>query len=253
MTVVADGYVPPMYSMEPEAVTAAVASLAAPVVRNGAATGRREWSWDFCINYFSATDDPTAEMEKSCLQLGYYLASWGMLRGSSWLFKNAHPRHYTATIETIARHSPTVRDLDLSDYTDTQARAALISAYADIKGALLPDGNEHATAVTKVMLGVWGNIPAFDTYLRAGLRSIVSPAERAAFNTVNDRSLELLNRIYRENQGVIDQLANSHDTVIFSDHAAPSRSYTRAKVLDAAGFALGEQLLAGPDRSDEAL
>lgn len=60
MTVVADRYVPPMYSMEPEAVTAAVASLAAPVVRNGAATGRREWSWDFCINYFSATDDPTA-------------------------------------------------------------------------------------------------------------------------------------------------------------------------------------------------
>ena len=103
------------------------------------------------------------------------------------------------------------------------------------------------------MLGVWGNIPAFDTYLQAGLRSIVSPAERAAFNTVNDRSLELLSRIYRENQGVIDQLATSHGTVVFSDHAAPYRSYTRAKVLDAAGFALGEQLLAGPDRSDESL
>lgn len=155
MTVVADPYVYTMYSIEPGAISAAVAGLAAPVVRDGAATGRREWSWDFCFNYFSATDDPTAEMEMSCLQLGYYLASWGMLRGSSWLFKNAHPRHYIATIEAIARHSPTVRDLDLSDYTDNQARAALISAYADIRDALLPDGNEHATAVTKVMLGVW--------------------------------------------------------------------------------------------------
>lgn len=52
---------------------------------------------------------------------------------------------------------------------------------------------------------------------------------------------------------MIDQLATTHATVVFSDHAAPSRSYTRAKVLDAAGFALGEQLLAGPVRSDEAL
>lgn len=239
--------------MEPEAVSAAVASLAAPVDRDGAATGRREWSWDFCFNHFSATDDPTVEMEKSCLQLGYYLASWGMLRGSSWLFKNAHPRHYIATVETIAQHSPAVRGLDLPDYTDAQARAALVSAYSDIKDALLPDGNEHATAVTKVMLGVWGNIPAYDTYLRAGLRSIVDPAERAAFNTVNDRSLELLSRIYRANQEAIDQLATSRDTVPFSEHAAPSRPYTRAKVLDAAGFALGEQLLAGPDQPDDAL
>ena len=240
-----------MYSMEPEAVSAAVASLAAPVVRDGTATGRREWSWDFCINYFSATDDPTAEMEKSCLQLGYYLASWGMLRGSSWLFRNAHSRHYIATIEAIAHHSPRVRSLDLCDYTDSHARAALISAYSDIKDALLPEGNEHSTAVTKVMLGVWGNIPAFDTYLRAGLRSIVDPAERAAFNTVNDRSLDLFGRIYRANQEAIDQLAAAHDTVAFSEHAAPARPYTQAKVLDAAGFALGEQLLAGPEHPDE--
>ena len=43
--------------MEPEAITAAVTSLAAPSVIDGATTGRTEWSWDFYINYFSATKD----------------------------------------------------------------------------------------------------------------------------------------------------------------------------------------------------
>jgi hypothetical protein len=45
-------------------------------------------------------------MEMSCLQLGYYLASWGMLRGSSYLFRETNARHYQASIEVIERYNP---------------------------------------------------------------------------------------------------------------------------------------------------
>jgi hypothetical protein len=48
--------------------------------------GRRDRSYDHCYNYFAATKHPTRDMEKSCAILGFYLASWGMYRGSSYLF-----------------------------------------------------------------------------------------------------------------------------------------------------------------------
>lgn len=41
----------------------------------------RSRSWDYCYNYFQDHPEPTQDLERSCLQLGYYLASWGMLRG----------------------------------------------------------------------------------------------------------------------------------------------------------------------------
>lgn len=38
-------------------------------------------SFDYCYNYFIKTDDLTKDVEKSCLFLGFYLASWGMFSG----------------------------------------------------------------------------------------------------------------------------------------------------------------------------
>ena len=44
-------------------------------------------SFDYCYNYFhpSNSNDFTEDIEKSCLAIGFYLASWGMFRGSSFL------------------------------------------------------------------------------------------------------------------------------------------------------------------------
>ena len=49
----------------------------------------RNTSFDYCYNYFKTTEDLTADLEKSCLVLGFYLASWGMLRGSSFLLQKS--------------------------------------------------------------------------------------------------------------------------------------------------------------------
>ena len=40
-------------------------------------------SFDYCYRYFrcSTSDQLLADMEKSCLTVGFYLASWGMFRG----------------------------------------------------------------------------------------------------------------------------------------------------------------------------
>lgn len=47
----------------------------------------RYTSFDYCYNYFHPTNNSKQDIEKSCLVLGFYLASWGMFRGSSFFTK----------------------------------------------------------------------------------------------------------------------------------------------------------------------
>ena len=83
--------------------------------------GARYASFDYCFNHFQqhraavATWGEPTGMEVSCLQLGFYLASWGMLRGSSEMLQRS-ARHLVPLVETIANVPPAVWDLDLDDY-----------------------------------------------------------------------------------------------------------------------------------------
>lgn len=130
----------------------------------------RSRSWDYCYNYFQDHPEPTQDLERSCLQLGYYLASWGMLRGSTYLFAETNMHHYAKAVRVIENLNPTMRGIDADSFLDPSVRAKIIDAYAELWPKLVPPGVAHVTLVGKVMLGVWGCLPSFDTYLSAGLR-----------------------------------------------------------------------------------
>lgn len=46
-------------------------------------------SLDYCYNYFLNTKYLNEDMEKSCLELAFYLDSWGMFRESSFLLQKS--------------------------------------------------------------------------------------------------------------------------------------------------------------------
>src|SRR3954469_13567403 len=77
----------------------------------------RYTSFDYCFNHFQSHRDRTADircpegMELSCLHLGFYLASWGMLRGSSVLSRRSL-REYTRLVELIASCPEEVWSID---------------------------------------------------------------------------------------------------------------------------------------------
>src|SRR5438093_12679315 len=77
----------------------------------------RYTSFDYCFNHFQSHRDGPADlsslsgMELSCLHLGFYLASWGMLRGSSPLLMHSI-KHYAPVIEVIASPSPSIWEID---------------------------------------------------------------------------------------------------------------------------------------------
>lgn len=200
---------------------------------------RRERSWDFCFNYFQENSTPTQDMELSCLQLGYYIASWGMLRGSTYLFRETNARHYQSTIEVIERYNPEMRELNDRPLFDPKAQELTLAAYADLRRAILPKGGTALTLVTKVMMGVWGTVPSFDKYFIMGFRSLGEGREKAAFNTLGIRSLSLLEEFYGQNKMEIEGLARAYKTLDFTSGKLTERRFTCAKIVDMYGFSLG--------------
>ncbi|SFR28413.1 hypothetical protein SAMN04488564_113261 [Lentzea waywayandensis] len=190
----------------------------------------RYTSFDYCFNHFqqhrtevAAWGEPTG-MEVSCLQLGFYLASWGMLRGSSGLLRRS-ARHLVPLIETLADAPAEVWDLDLDGY-DRDGIDLVLRTALDVRRALRPV-EASDTLVTKVMLGVFGCVPAFDTYFMKGF----------GVSTFSRRSLRRVGEFYRANASIIDQ--QRQPTLDFTTGQPTTRLYTRAKVVDMIFFIEG--------------
>lgn len=190
----------------------------------------RYTSFDYCFNHFQqhraavAAWDESSGMEASCLHLGFYLASWGMLRGSSGLLQRS-ARHLVPLIGAIADAPAEVWDLDLDGY-DREGIDLVHRTALDVRRAIRPV-EASDTLVTKVMLGVFGCVPAFDTYFRRGF----------GVSTFSKGSLRRVGEFYRANAARIDQLRQP--TLDFTTGQPTTRLYTRAKVVDMIFFIEG--------------
>jgi hypothetical protein len=211
----------------------------AKLLVNRTDTGR-EASFDYCYNYFQSfrraettakLADP-ANLEMSCLHLGFYLASWGMFRGSTALIGTSLPV-FVPVIQAIAAEPAGTWTLDLKDYQENGD--PIVKVYERLRKTLPKTRsgyNATETLVTKIMLGVFGSVPAFDQYVVAGFRSYQkSVKSRAApFGT---EALSKLWDLYTDPklQAHIDTHAMTTKTLAFG--AAPGkRNYPRAKILD---------------------
>ena len=118
----------------------------------------RASSFDYCFNYFQRFRDSAAtatladreHREASCLHLGYYLASWGMLRGSAALHTKSY-MFFAPVIETIAKEPPPLWSIDADAYTDES-----ISALIELRDRLAT-----ALTVTRALDGTVRHQPTF--------------------------------------------------------------------------------------------
>jgi hypothetical protein len=194
--------------------------------------GGRYASFDYCFNYFQAfrEQDRVEEiaargnMQVSCLQLGFYLASWGMFRGQSVL-RGRSLQQFRPVVESISTTPQMIWEIDADSYSPDTCRA-LVDTASDIRRALqFPhDKWPSATLVTKIMLGVFGNVPAFDTWVRAGLRA------EGLVGRFGPRALQRIGCFYQDHSQVIDR--NRIHTLDFETGKPTRRRYTRAKVID---------------------
>lgn len=194
----------------------------------------RYTSFDYCYNYFSHTDktDIVNDIEKSCLALGFYLASWGMFRGSSFLL-NKSLKHYEKTIEYIGSLPKNIWQIDVDKY-DEQNIKTIIEIYNQIKERLIINNSSDLTLVTKVQLGVFGFIPAFDQYFCDTFRDIYKG--KCGFRKVNINSLTCIKEFYDLNKTIIDNIAKETFTTNFQTTNKTTINYTKAKIIDMYGF-----------------
>ncbi|MGL4669374.1 MAG: hypothetical protein ACRCVG_02090 [Methanobacteriaceae archaeon] len=161
----------------------------------------------------------------SCLQIGFYLASWGMMRGKSFLLSKS-VKNYENLIKAISNSNHKLWEIDLDNYNDENIEM-IFDFKEEIINAFDNKNNPSKTLITKIMLGVYANVPAFDRYFCKGLK----------VNKFNEESLNKLKRFYDIFESTFKSFKiNTKD---FKSSNETSNVYTNAKLMDMYGFVLG--------------
>ena len=154
-------------------------------------------SWEHCYRFFRriAPGEMHTHRDAAALQLGFYLASWGMYRGSSFLLQHSYTAHL-GVIDCLA--SPRYSTLWQQDFGSAEQDSTLVptvlSAVGAVRDAYVQFGQPTDTLVTKVLLGTLGCLPACDRYFLAGFKS-----EGHAYSYLNVPFIERLLLFCRTN------------------------------------------------------
>jgi len=182
-------------------------------------------SFDYCYNYFykfyknneihKIWNDKN--LEKSCLQLWFYLSSWWMLRGSSFLLQKS-VKNFKVLILEISKLDKNYWEIDIDNY-DEENIDKLLKLKQIIYKSFWKDIPSD-TLITKIMLWIFGNIPAFDRFFKNWMK----------LNSVNKKSLLKIKDFYLENKKLFDSIEIK--TIDFNNWKYTYINYTKAKIID---------------------
>lgn len=134
-------------------------------------------SFDFCYNYFNSFHNKKQlisrkNIQMSCLQLGFYLASWGMFRMSGYLGSSKSIKFFEETVALIASSDgDNIWNIDVDNYNEENIEL-LKQWYTKLEKTLSHQEGDKLptkTLVTKVMLGIFGCTPALDSNFVKGM------------------------------------------------------------------------------------
>jgi hypothetical protein len=168
------------------------------------------------------------------MTLGFYLASWGMLRGRGQLLQRS-ARRFIDVIHVVASHeSYPLWKIDAQSYCNQTAVRRLCDGYDRIAAALSLGASKKLVVATKIMLGVFGCVPAFDSRFSESMKWWCW--QRHKFESFDPDAIAVLERFYSRHRHLIDFESRSIHTFDFNTGRDTARSYTRAKIIDMIGF-----------------
>lgn len=162
-------------------------------------------SWEHCYSYFTE-NQPNIEI--ACLHLAFFLASWGMYRGSSFLLQKDYLIHKKAVEHLLSiRKSYGQHDYSRKDPKFVEELHHLINLikkiYVDsieIVNGTTQQVNVTNTLATKILLGSLGCVPAFDRFFVEGLRLV-----GLGYYNLDKRKLTSIFDFYIKHQGEFDE------------------------------------------------
>jgi len=202
-------------------------------------------SWEHCYRYFRQLGQTRLHEDRdlASLQLGFYLASWGMYRGSSFLLQHTYTIH-RGVIDVVA--DPLFRRLWERDFGANESDESLVPTVLDlvdrIRNAYYPfasnvgKGRPTDTLVTKVILGSVGCLPACDEFFVKGFR-----AHGQKYSELNGLFVA---RVLRFSQEHLEELQNVQTEI----EERLGLRYPLMKIIDMYFWQLGFEL--SPGQSD---
>ena len=165
----------------------------------------RYLSWEHCYLFFLNFKDKK-ENEKdydlAALNLAFYLASWGMYRGSSFLLQYDYKIH-TELIKKIfsdKEYIENVYDYEKYTWTYVEKLKTIITNYFKEKEQTPSD-----TLITKIMMGIFGCTPAFDRFFVDGLKRYVKDnniknGNKRQTSNFSEETFEFLKKFYDDHK-----------------------------------------------------
>lgn len=206
-------------------------------------------SWDYCYGlaqcmYARKKDLTDSDYDYMALNLAFYLASWGMYRGSSFLLDKSYKIHIEPVKLIFSKDELWKGSLSSSELTVFGKELANIYGVGDEVKASNDgiSGNMTDTLFTKILLGLTGNIIAYDRYCKTALSFL--GCGRNFFRTSRDTSWDRLrNGGFEKLAGIPSDIKASYPKVEFKDgryvQTLEYVPYPAAKNVDMFLFVLG--------------
>ena len=141
----------------------------------------RSRSWEHCYRVFrDARTDPSPDCDYLSLHLAFYLASWGMYRGSSFLLQKDYKVLSPIVEEILKPEYDCLFGLACTDVREPEVQLMLETVYDYIADHFDPIRKEIAgrkvttpvspVLITKILMGTLGCVPAYDRFFVDGIK-----------------------------------------------------------------------------------
>ena len=171
-------------------------------------------SWEHCYKAFhDARGNKTADYDYLSLMLAFYLASWGMYRGSSFLLQRDYKIHIPVVEEILRSEYDSLLGIECIRLRNSEEQEKLqdlcsfLTEYYDgIRKAVKTNDVKNKlsdTLITKVLMGTLGCVPAYDRFfvegvkdqsVTTGIYSLKSLMNILDFYEANQEQLETIRR-----------------------------------------------------------
>ena len=245
-------------------------------------TSHRYRSWEYCRQKFiDARGKSLSDQEKNelALQLAFYLASWGMYRGSSFLLSLDYTVHIpivdivlkkcydglfdsdalieNADYETyldlmfgndgkggiveelnsyLAKWRSEVKRVGAATTGDEQDGTPIIEEESSSSKKSASPDDVSTVLITKILMGVFGCIPAYDRYVMDGL------GVQGVQKTFNKKAVRQLLRHVAEDKAVYNNIKAVRDKMIQNNQRCTDfnlSNYTFMKMVDMLFWEIG--------------
>ena len=141
----------------------------------------RSRSWEHCYRVFrDARTDSSPDYDYLSLNLAFYLASWGMYRGSSFLLQKDHKVLSPIVEKVLKPEYDCLFGIACADLRESEVQGSLEKLNKYIAAHFGPIRDEVAgrkvvssvspVLITKILMGTLGCVPAYDRFFVDGIK-----------------------------------------------------------------------------------